>query len=181
LIMDKIFKGIKQGNLDIMDSRAFSEKELKQLSELINNDDGKIDIVRALILGIPEHNRNYDWNVGSTVQHLDVELIIGILGQNSDDRLLNSIGLAFALGEFRNTNRVITDFLYKIMERSENSDAWWRAAFALENIGVEEAVNLLKMSLKRVPLRDVNYYLENIDSKKSVISLLILSNVENIE
>lgn len=179
--MDKIFKKIKLNNYDALDLWVFSEHDLAILAGLIRKDKGKPGIVQDLILKIPEHSRNYDWNVGSIIQHLDVELVIDVLRSDKNDRLLNSIGLAFALGEFKNTNRVIIDFLYRVIERATNSDAWWRAAFSLEGMGNDEAVNLLKMSLKGAHLRGLDYCLDNIDDKKSVISLLILSNVENIE
>ncbi len=179
--MEKVFKEIKKGNLAILDSQVYSETDLRVLAGIIDTDSSKSLIVRDLVLNIPLYGRNLDWNVGSILQHLEAELIIDTLQGSKDVRLFNSIGLAWSLGEFRNTNRVITDFLYGIVENATNSDAWWRSAFSLEKLGLEEAVNLLKMSLKGAPLKDMDFYLDHIDDKKSVVSVLIISNVENIE
>jgi len=179
--MENVFNKIKNGDLAILDSQVYSEKDLRVLAGIIGSDLSKSLLVRDLILNIPMCGRNFDWNVGSVLQHLEAELVIDTLRENKDVRLVNSIGLAWSLGEFRNTNRIITDFLFGTIENATNSDAWWRSAFSLEKLGLGEAVNLLKMSLKGAPLRDINFYLDHVDDKKSVISILILSNVENIE
>lgn len=179
--MNEIFKKLKRGEFDVLESKIFSESDLNVLSGYLKEDSDELKIVKQLITQIPQYNRNYDWNAGSIIQHLDIEIIINVLRSNTDKSLLNSIGLAFALGELKTTDRVVTDFLYQIVKQSKNSDAWWRAAFSLEKLGIEEAVNLLKASLKDSPLKDLEYCLSTVRDKKSVISILMLSNVENIE
>jgi hypothetical protein len=179
--MEQVFDAIKNKNLTELDFRVISEQDLRFLAKLISGDSEKAQIVKELIVNIPEYGRNFDWNIGSIFQHLEAGLIVDVLKSNKDTRLINSIGLAWALGEFKNTSRTIMDFLYSIVDKTTNSDAWWRAAFSLEKLGLEEAVNLLKMSLKGRSLQDLNFYLDHIDDKKSVISILVLSNVENIE
>lgn len=133
-----------------------------------------------LIEALPAHNRNYDWNVGSILQHLDMETVLSALARaQSPERLYDSIGLAWVLGEFRSRNRIIVDFLRNIVYRSSDSEAWWRAAFSLEKIGVEDAVNLLKRSTKADALQPLQYYLDRLEDKRSIICILILSTSDN--
>jgi ubiE/COQ5 methyltransferase family. len=179
--MEKIYKSIKSGNVTPLEKRVFSEFDLRELGKHIQADAGKDKIIANFINHIPESNRFFDWNIGSVLQHLDVQIIIKILSGEFDQRLYNSIGLAWALGEFRNTDRNITDFLYRAVKNATISDAWWRAAFSLEKLGLEEAVNLLKTSIKTKKLYNLEYYLNRLGDKRSIISILVLSNVDNIE
>ncbi len=179
--MKDIFFEIKKGNVESLNSQIICEHDLRTIANYIKKDHRKHYIIENLIMNIPKFGRKFDWNVGSILQHLGASLVINVLRQSNDSGLINSIGLAWVLGEYKNTNRIITDFLYKIVKNTINSDAWWRAAFSLEKLGLVEAVNLLKMSLKSTKLKDLNFYLNHIDDKKSIISILVLSNVENIE
>lgn len=179
--MRQIFSEVKRGKLGLLNLQVFSEKDLRIIANSINRDPRKAQIIKELITSIPKFGRKFDWNVGSILQHLEPRLIIEVLEQNEDVELMNSIGLAWALGELKNTSRIVTDFLFKIVTNTTNSDAWWRAAFSLEKLGLVEAVNFLKMSLKSDHPKDLDYYLEHIYDKKSIIDILILSNVENIE
>ncbi len=177
----KVVKDIKKDNFVLLSQRIYSEEELKELAKIIKYSNKEAELVYSLIFNLTKQNRNYDWNCGSILQHLSIDFIIEALKKLNLLELYNSIGLAWVLGEFRNTNRIIVDFLYAIIKNSFDSDAWWRAAFSLEKLGVEEAVNLLKMSLKNKGLRNLNYYLNKLNDKKSIISILVLSNVDNVE
>lgn len=179
--MKNVLKKLKDNDFIILDQQIFSEADLRTLASLLNLEQSKSIIVSNLISQLPAHGKNFDWNTGSILQHIDTSIIIDILRENTDSQLFNSIGLVWALGEFKNTNRIITDFLYNTIKNSISSEAWWRAAFSLEKLGLEEAINLLKMSLKTTKLRELDYYLHALSDKHSVISILILSNVENIE
>jgi HEAT repeat protein len=180
-IMKNFFKKIQAGGLEVLDKQVFSEVDLAILADLINQEPDRQGLVHGLVNSIPKFGKNFDWNVGSILRHIEVQLIINILSDGFDERLFNSIGLAWVLGEFKNTNRVIIDFLYKTVDSFNNSDAWWRAAFSLEKLGREEAVNLLKRSVKAHDIKELEYYFDHIDDKRSVISILVLSNVDNIE
>lgn len=179
--MKQIFRQIKSREYKTLSSHIFSETDLKILGELINSNPNRNAIVKNLINELPKFNRNFDWNVGSIIQHVNVEVIIKTLNTLKNPNLYNSIGLTWSLGEFKNTDRAIIDFLYNVIKYATNSDAWWRAAFSIENLGLEEAVNLLKMSLKTSSFKNLDFYLNNIKDKKSIISILILSNVDNIQ
>ncbi len=176
-----VFKGVKSGNFQILSMRIFSEENLAILSVYINNIKDRSLLVDNLISGLSSCDRNYDWNVGSILQHLDVDLIISSLQKIKLSALYNSIGLVWVLGEFKNINPVIIDFLYAVINNAEESDAWWRAAFSLEKLGIDEAVNLLKMSLKHKKIKNLDFYLKRMNDKRSIINILILSNIDNIE
>lgn len=177
IICSKIIKG----DFSVLAQDIFTESDLKIIAKIVQNRNKDSLLVFNLITSIPLHGREYDWNIGSILQHFDAQSIIDVLERVQDVRLHNSIGLSWVLGEFRNTNRVITEFLYNVVKNSTDSDAWWRAAFSLEELGLEEAVNLLKMSLKNTVIKNLDYLLFNLHDKRSVISILVLSNVENIE
>ncbi len=183
--MIKINKKVINFNLkylDFLEENILSEEVLKMIAGEIAKINNCKEIVFNLMNGLEKGNRNYDWNVGSILQHLDVDLIINFLKDKKDfGKLLDSIGLTWVLGEFNNKNSVIVNYLYKVVEFSKNSDAWWRAAFSLENLDSEDAVNLLKRSLKICELKNLDFYLNRLSDKKSLISILILSNTDNIE
>ncbi len=169
---------------DFLDKKIFAENELLKISSVILNENGcnqKI-IISNLIDKISSYGKNYDWNVASILQHLPADLVVGIFKEIQNiPRFHNSIGLSWVLGEFNRKDQFVVDFLYSVIKYSTNSDAWWRAAFSLENIGVEEAVNLLKRSLKADKIRSLKYYLDNLQDKKSIIGVLVLSNVDNTQ
>ena len=174
-------KDLKTFDFNVLNKIALSEEKLRHIANYLNTLKNRGKIVESLINKINNSNRSYDWNVGSILQHLDIDIIIGSLKKLEWNKLHNSIGLVWVLGEFKNTNRIIIDFLYSAIEKATDQDAWWRAAFSLEKLGVTEAVNLLKMSLKNEKLNSLDFYLNHLEDKKSIISILILSNVDNIE
>jgi HEAT repeat protein len=176
-----IFFDIKCDNFNSLSTRVYSEEELKTIGQLTNKDRKRAELVKSLIINLPSSNDNYDWNIGSILQHIDADLIINILKKIDQKQLYGSIGLTWVLGEFKNTHPLIIDFLYSTVKNSTNSNSWWRAAFSLERLKIEEAVSLLKISLKHHKLNDIDFYLKNLDDKKSIIAILILSSVDSIE
>ncbi len=89
--MHNLLINIKKGFLSPLDSKMHSEAKLHILAKLIDCEQLKNVIVKNLISNIPEFGKNFDWNVGSILQHLKVEMIIDILRMNKDIRLFNSI------------------------------------------------------------------------------------------
>lgn len=171
-------------NLDFLNRIIFCEKELLRIARLILNEkeDVKRTITYNLINRMPSYSKNYDWNVASILQHISPDLVINVFKNVQNvPSFYNSIGLSWVFGEFNRKDQFVLDFLYSVIRYSTNSDAWWRAAFSLENMGVEEAVNLLKRSLKIYKIKNLNYYIKNIQDKKSVIGILVLSSVDNIQ
>ena len=179
--LNKICNSLGKGNFSVLSKDIFSELDLREIAEMMQNRAKNSGFVFDLINSIPIQGREYDWNAGSIIQHFDTRSVIDALSRIQDPRLYNSIGLSWVLGEFRNTDRIITDFLYNILKKSLDSDAWWRAAFSLEKLGLDEAVSLLKMSLKNTVIKNLDYHLANLHDKRSVVSVLVLSNVDNIE
>lgn len=177
-----IYDHIRLNNLAALECQIYDEEILKLVSQKIVTSKQQNKYLSKLIDSIPGFSKNYDWNVGSILQHLEVKMIIDILKSTKPlSKLYGSIGLSWVLGEFKNTHPFIVDFLYSVIYNSNNSDAWWRAAFSLEKLGIDEAVNLLRRSLKLSNLKSLDYYLHHLEDKKSIICILIYSNVDNIE
>lgn len=179
----KIHDHLFSNNYDFLDKTIFSENRLLQIANIISNETEKNQniIINKLISKIPIYKKVYDWNIGSILQHIAPDLVISNFKNTKNlTDFYNSIGLSWVLGEFNRKDQFVIDFLYLVINSSTDSDAWWRAAFSLESIGVEEAVNLLKRSLKAAKINNLKYYFNNISDKKSIISILTLSNVDNI-
>jgi len=175
---------IKEGNLKCLCERMYSEHELKKLAERVKEDSCEKEICLLLLRHMLENDyeKNYDWNTGSIVQHFDAETLIAEIEKiKNKNPLYESIGLSWVLGEFKIKNITIIKFLYEVMDKTKNSEAWWRAAFSLEKIGVEDAVNLLKRSLKKRGISSLQRYLQNIQDKKSVIGILLFADNEAIK
>jgi len=171
-------------NFDFLNRKIFTESELFKISEIILNESecNQKNIISSLINKISSYGKNYDWNIASILQHIPSDIVISLFKEIQNiPRLYNSIGLSWVLGEFNRKDQFVIDYLYSVIRYSTNSNAWWRAAFSLENIGVEEAVNLLKRSLKIDKVKNLKYYLNNLQDKKSVVGVLVLSNVDNIQ
>ncbi len=180
----KLIEQLSSDDFDFLDKVIFSEKELLKISEVIlkEKEESRKIIVINLIDKISSYGKKYDWNIASILQHIHSDLVITAFKDIQNlPRLYNSIGLSWLFGEFNRKDQFVIDYLYSVVNYSTNSDAWWRAAFSLENIGVEEAVNLLKRSLKTDKIKSLKYYLKNLSNKKSIIGILILSNVDNTQ
>lgn len=173
---------IKRGDFKILEETIYSEETLSKIAENILRSKNKDRIIFNLIENIPWRNHNYDWNIGSLLQHFKSDDVINEFKKfDTIARFYNSIGLAWVFGEFEVSDRDVTEYLYGVVCNSSNSDAWWRAAFSIEKIGLDEAVNLLKRSLKRNKILSLEEYLVNINDKRSVIGILVLCNIDNIE
>lgn len=180
--LNQKYKNFLNGDLQYLDSEIFSEHRLFEISKDIDLLEDRLSFIKGLILSIPKFGRIYDWNIGSIIRHFESSLIIDILKSIDDwNRFYGSIGLVWVLGEYNNHHPIIIEFLQNTLKKTKDSDVWWRSAFSLERIGVGDAVNLLKRSLKNNHLNQLEYYFENIGDKKSIISILILSNIDNIE
>ncbi|OHA47557.1 MAG: hypothetical protein A2541_02190 [Candidatus Taylorbacteria bacterium RIFOXYD2_FULL_36_9] len=180
----KVIEYLLSDDFDFLSKKIFSERELLKIAKIISEekDESKKVIIFNLIDKISSYGKEYGWNVASILQHINSDLVITIFKNIQNiPRLYNSIGLSWLFGEFNRRDQFVVDYLYAVVNYSTNSDAWWRAAFSLENIDVEEAVNLLKRSLKVDKIKSLKYYLNNLYNKKSIIGVLVLSNVDNIQ
>lgn len=176
------YKNFLNGDLEYLDREILSEQRLVEIAHDIDQLEERTPFIKGLILSLPKFNRVYDWNIGSIIRHFESSLIIDVLKSIDDwNRFYSSIGLVWVLGEYNNHHPIIVEFLQNALKKTKDSDVWWRSAFSLERIGVDDAVNLLKQSLKNNQLNELEYYFENVGDKKSIISILILSNTDNIE
>lgn len=155
-----VYKGIVSENLDFLSNQIFSEDILRKIAKRISSDVSCQDLIYKLVINIPRSNRNYDWNVGSILQHFESTIVLDMFRRiENTSPFHNSIGLAWVLGELNTKDSKVIDYLYSIVNYSTDSDAWWRAAFSIEKLGVEEAVNLLKRSQKNKPVKGLEFLL----------------------
>ena len=171
-------------DMETLIKNELSEKVLKKLAILILEDAATSwqARIQKMLLSLPLATRQYDWNIGSLIQHFPAMEITKIFKTISHTQVFyNSIGLAWVFGEYGAKDTFIIEYLRSVVRWSSNSDAWWRAAFSLEKLGSDEAVCILKRSLRQNPLKDLNFYLDNLNNKKSLIATLLLCNADNIE
>ncbi len=169
-------------NTGSLDQAVLSERELKMISQIASSKYSRISFIMELLQGILNYGRNYDWNCGSILQHFNSELIIDALKKIENlPRYYNSIGLAWVLGEINRKDSVVVGYLRDVVRFASDFEASWRAAFSLENLQIEEAIVLLKRSVKIDEGKDLEFYISNIKNKKSIIAVLLKSNTENIQ
>lgn len=165
--------------------RMFSEEELFIISSIIKSEEKDIELFTNNLLTDFIDNRTYskelDWNIGSTIQHFDPHIVISAFKKiRNPDYLKDSIGLTWVLGEYKINDPDINSFLYDVIRNGRDSETWWRAAFSLEKVGVEDAIILLKRALKSSGLKNLQYYFDNIGDKKSIIGILLKSTKDNL-
>ncbi len=176
-----IAKEIEQGVFTSLEIEIISEVILREISGRLLEKNKTNAITKSLIQGIPNGNRNYDWNVGSILRHFPANSLVETLGVMENAPLHNSIGLTWVLGELKNQHWIIVNYLRSTIVHARCSDAWWRAAFSLESLGLGDAINILKMSLKGHRLSELRENLLHLDDKRCIVGILIQSNVDNIE
>lgn len=166
----------------------FPEEQLLELANIIQSEETDLYafIRRLFHILIKDRNqhKHLDWNIGSTIQHFDAVTVIKAFKSLEDVEhhyLYDSIGLSWVLGEFKIKDTFVLEYLKKVVEECRDSDVWWRAAFSLEQLGEGDAVYRLKNSLKSKGVKTLDYYLDNIGDKESVIGILILSNNQCIK
>ncbi len=169
-----LWSRLSEGDFAALDERVLTEDEQQELAEKIKKTASFGDVFH-LIDALPSHGKSYDWNIGGLLQHFDVDFVVSS-AQHAGNAvtLYESAGLAWAFGQYRNRHHFIVEYLNSVVREARNPDAWWQAAFSLENLGVESAVHLLKRSLVRGTFADIGHYLRNLHDKRSVISILCL-------
>ena len=174
-----IVKKLKNKKIECISKDLIPEKDLLLIANHLKNDEEKtLDDLLAIYTN-HQVNFNCDWNIGSIIQHFDYNKIIAALKKipiNKRAYLYDSIGLSWMLGECPYKNEYVIDFLYEILNYSRNSEAWWRAAFALEKMTGKNAINNLKRSLKNKSIPTLDECFENLSDKKSVVGILLNSN-----
>ena len=167
-------------------STMFSEKELKDLASIIISENRNLkkftyDLLTDLSKEYPIP-KEFDWNIGSTIQHFKPEIVISAFRDIKDvSKLYESIGLTWVFGEFNIRDTKVVEYLKKTVYESRNDKSWWRAAFSLEKMGLAEAIPMLKKSLTIEGVKSLEYYLKNLDNQKSIIGILLHSNSETIQ
>ncbi len=113
-------------NFSQFDTVMLSENELKLISKLLKESKNLHEILFELISINPDFGKNYDWNIGSLIQHFDAELIIDALKKIENlPKYYNSIGLCWVLGELNRKDNHVLNFLYAVLRYSINLEAMW--------------------------------------------------------
>jgi HEAT repeat protein len=171
-------KAIARGDWSSLRRMRLTEDRLRRIAQQIQTHPETVSLQRKLLIAVPDENAHFDWNVGSLVPHWPPEVVADIIGTISLDpsreRWYSAIGLTWALGELGSLDPRIIDFLQQAVHHQQTAaDAWWRAAVSLERLGVADAVDLLKASLRGQPTQSVGHYLGNLSDRRSVIGLLL--------
>jgi len=168
------YEEVRRAQYTSLIERQWTESELEELAIMIANDGNSKNIIKTLIRQIPSYNEKYDWNIGSLIPHWKPILIADILEEIPHNDLINSIGLTWSLGQVKSTARSIVDFLRLAVRSAENSDAWWRAAYSLDSLGLELAVDYLKANLRDRDIYTYSYCIENFADRRATIGILLL-------
>jgi hypothetical protein len=185
--IEKIYKKeLITREYDKYKSIMLSEKELKELSSIIiSKTDNLKEFIFNLLTDLSKEyplSKEFDWNIGSTIQHFDPETVISAFRQfKSVSNLYESIGLTWVFGEFNIRDTKVIEYLKNTVYLSKNDKSWWRAAFTLEKMGLAEAVPMLKKSLTIEGVKSLDYYFNNLDNQRSIIGILLHSNSEIIQ
>jgi len=164
---------IKKLDFDFLDDQLFSETKLKEIALLISGNKEENEIIYSFLEKIPNYGENYDWNIGSILQHLSPIKIFTEFKKFDSKKFLNSIGLSWVFGEFNLQDASILNYLYNVLNKSKNEGAWWRAGFSIGKIKKINAVALLKNSLKAKGVKKLDYYLNNLINETSIIGILL--------
>lgn len=164
---------IKNLDFDFLDDQLFSETKLKEIALLISGNKEENKIIYSFLEKIPNCGENYDWNIGSILQHLSSIKIFTEFKKFDSQKFLNSIGLSWVFGEFNLQDTSILNYLYNVLNKSKNEGAWWRSGFSIGKIKKINAVALLKNSLKPKGVKKLDYYLNNLINETSIIGILL--------
>ncbi len=179
-----IIELIRKNNGSFLRTKMYPEDFLRELAKDLISKQESCEIAQYLIrhMSASPYNKNFDWNTGSILQHFNPKMVIGEFERISDKHhLYGSIGISWVLGEYKIKHSEVIRFLYDVIEKTDNSEAWWRAAFSLEKLEIEDAVNILKRNLRKKKVRPLESCLKSISDKRSVIGILIHSDNKTIE
>lgn len=164
--------------------RALVEDEqIMQIADCINSSVFKDEIIQQLLTNLCDlnHIEICDWNIGNLLARLHTQTFIDCFHKfHNKFYLYNSPGFVWAVGEHNSKNIELISFLYKVIQKSRNSDAWWQAAFSLETLIGINPITLLKASLKQDGFCKLSQCLESIYDKRSVISILLQATNNSI-
>ena len=175
----KVALEIENNDLSSFYEDKISEKDLLTIATKLKKNE--LENIKILFDHIIENNvnENCDWNIGSTIQHFNIQNIMNYICSLPKDKksyLYDSIGISWAIGDSESKDERVIEFLYDILDYSTNPDSWWRAAYSLENLIGKNAINLLKRSLKHDKTYNLDNCLSDLSNKRKVIGLLLNAN-----
>ncbi len=180
----KLLEELCGNEFDKFSTTILSEIYLKELASYARVAGKLEELVSFLMSGLKQQNytRAFDWNCGSLIQHVAPEVVLAQIPREGNERtaLYESIGLTWCLGEFGRRNQVLVEFLEDVVANSKSSESWWRAAYALEKLGLVDAVSYLKSALRSQGLPDLATCLTNLGNERYRIGLLLHSKLDNL-
>lgn len=176
--VDGLFAAVRNRRFDLLIPTSIEKDLGRQLAELILPHQ---ELYEPLLLGTATLPRRfYDWNIGFILPHLNLDWVTEVI-VNNQIALARSEGIAWALGEAGSDDDRIVDFLYSVCEQCLDYDAWWCAAEALEKIGICDATDLKKRTLRGEEWEDLHYCLRNLHQRPGIIGALRLASLENTQ
>lgn len=178
-----LVRQLRRGDIEVFTTVQFSESYLKNLAEAARQEQYFDVIVAELISRLTVRpSREFDWNVGSLLQHADAEWVFANISKSETNResLYESIGLTWCLGEFGRRDPIAVTFLEDAVARARSSASWFRAAQSLENLGIVDAISYLKASLRSQESPQLETCLADLSDYRNRIGILLHSTVDNL-
>lgn len=172
-----IAAALDRGDFSAFAERLWSEAELRAAAETIRSS-ASFGAIYRLIDSLPGRTDLYDRNVARLLWFFDIGLVIESLRHagSSAERLRESAGLAWVLGESGRRDGIIIEHLTDVVRRAVSGRAWWFAAWSLEKLGAGDAVNLMKRSLVLGGTEDLKTHLRNLSDYRSIIGILLTAS-----
>lgn len=167
--LDGIADALRSGYLDALDGTSIEAEGGEYLAKALMA--SSPEVLERVVLGTATMAGDYDWNVGFILTHVPGPHIAPLLEKHGH-ALSRSEGICWALGELGDDDPRIVRFLFETVEHTDDVDAWWCAADALEKLGAADAVDLKKRTLQGDEWRDLQHCLENLRERRAVVGVL---------
>jgi hypothetical protein len=128
------YSEIKNLDFDFLNKKLMSEEILKNIAQQIPNNNYESKIIYSLLEKIPYYGRNYDWNIGSILQHMLPATVFKEFKKFDSKRFLNSIGLTWVFWEYEIRDEFILQYLYEVLNCPTNEGAWRKSGFSIDRI-----------------------------------------------
>lgn len=168
---------LDRGDFSAFSERLWSEAQLRAVAETIRSS-ASYGAIYRLIDSLPGRTDLYDRNIARLLWFFDIGLVIESLRHagSSAERLRESAGLAWVLGESGRRDGIVIEHLTNVVHRAVSGRAWWFAAWSLEKLGAGDAVNLMKRSLVLGGTEDLKTYLRDLSDYRSIIGILLAAS-----
>lgn len=183
--IDQLIAKLKSGDVSDLSPAILGGRYLAEVSSYAKNGSLVKETLDALFVGLlREHSPYFDWNCGTLLANMPADAVIAKLSALSAEqrKLLHTCtGLAWCLGKFARRDPAVTDFLEDVVTYSQNPQSWWSAAWALQNLGIVNAVSYLKTSLQQQGVPTLDECLGDLPNERHRIGLLLHSKLNDLQ